>query len=75
MKSLFKKISSLFIIMLLAITMFGCGSESNDDYSIHTDLQKSYLSGDYKLIRTYAKGEEELSKPKPIVITWKADES
>ena len=75
MKSLFKKISSLFIIMLLAITMFGCGSESNDDYSIHTDLQKSYLSGDYKLIRTYAKGEEELSKPKPIVITWKADKS
>ena len=74
MKNLFKKIVSVLMLAVLAITMFGCGSESNDDYSIHTDLQKSYLSGDYKLIRTYVKGNEELSKPKPIVITWNASE-
>ena len=74
MKYLFKKILSVLMLAVLAITMFSCNSEREITYEIHTDLQKTYLAGDYKLIGTYVKGNEELSKPKPIVITWNASE-
>lgn len=74
MKSILKKILSLLLV-LLSTTLISCNNSSGNEYDIHTDLQKSYLEGDYKLIRTYAKGEEELSKPKPIVITWKVNET
>ena len=39
-------------------------------YSIHTEKQTKYLSGDYKLASVYGKGSEELSKPQGITIDF-----
>lgn len=38
-------------------------------YSIHTDLQNQYLSGDYKVAPEEANGTSELSKPKHVTFT------
>lgn len=70
MKKYLKRILFIITLLLLPLTLISCGNKTIT-YEIHTDLQKSYLEGDYKLIHTYAKGEEELSKPMPITITWK----
>ena len=70
MKNIIKKISSILFIFLLVFTLFSC--DKKEEYSIHTELQANYLAGDYKLIRSYGKGVEELSKPKSITISWKA---
>ena len=69
MKKYIKRIFLLLAIIILPLTLISCGSKPVS-YEIHTELQKIYLEGDYKLISVYAQGEEELSKPKAITITW-----
>ena len=71
MRKYIRRIVSLIFILLTVVSVSGCGGKT-ESYEIHTEAQKSYLEGDYNLIRTYAKGEAELSKPVPVTITWKA---
>ena len=37
---------------------------------IHTDKQAKYLAGKYSLIRLFANGKKELSKPEPVSFSW-----
>ena len=41
--------------------------------SIHTDLQAAYLDDDLESVTNYAKGNAELSKPKPVHLQWKSE--
>ena len=61
----------LFLLCLFSLVFFiSCKSNNIVDFTIHTDLQAEYLTKDYGLITQYAKGTEELSIPKPIVLEW-----
>lgn len=70
-----------FEIILLTIFSFllliGCNDKlivngvEIEIYSIHTELQNEFLSNDYNLITQYAKGDQELSRPNPVVLEWK----
>lgn len=68
MRKKYIRILTLICLLLFSFGLSGC--EKNKSYDIHTEAQKNYLAGDYTLISSYADGEEELSKPKAIVITW-----
>ena len=46
-------------------------SKYKDDVRIHTDLQDEYLNDNYEAATKYAFGVEELSRPKPIELSWK----
>ena len=77
---------TLLIIASLFIISCGTNDKTNIDedelllkeyngetipiYSIHTEKQNKYLSGDYKLASVYGKGTEELSKPAGITIDF-----
>lgn len=79
-RSLFLKITSFLLLVLLSFSIIGCNKNENTNekptiiadakYEIHTDLQKEYLAGNYVLITRFASGKEELSKPNPVTITW-----
>lgn len=43
-------------------------SSISSGFGIHTGAQAKYLAGNYKLYKSYASGEEELSRPEPVVI-------
>lgn len=73
MKNVIKKYLSVLFLFVLIFTLFSCDKNKNLGYSIHTEAQANYLAGDYKQIRSYGKGVEELSKPKSITISWKSD--
>lgn len=58
-------------VLLLGISLSSTGCAAKESFfDIHTEIQNSYLSGDYKLISKYARGKEELSKPVPIELSW-----
>ena len=76
---MFKQIKRLFgllILLMIVVVLGGCNAEKYnspiEQFEIHTELQMKYLQGDYKLISIYASGEEELSKPEAITLTWDA---
>ena len=71
MKKIFKKIFIILSAFIIIFILNSCNSNVSE-YEIHTEAQITYLEGDYKLIRIYAKGDQELSKPKPITISWDA---
>lgn len=48
---------------------------SVEQFDIHTDLQKSYLSDEIASINNYASGVEELSKPKSLKLEFEVDEA
>ncbi|MCH5350566.1 MAG: tyrosine-protein phosphatase [Clostridiales bacterium] len=45
----------------------------DDSVSLHTALQTEYLADDYNNIAKYAKGDKELSIPKPVQLSWVAE--
>ena len=49
--------------------------DGKERVSFHTDLQKAYLDDQIDSINTYARGIEELSRPKPIEFTWESEEN
>lgn len=63
------KLASLFLVVLLNLSMVGCKKDVN--YDLHTEQQANYLNGDYNLISLYANGTEELSKPNLVSLEWK----
>ena len=71
MKKLFKKLSVILSVFLFVLTLNSCNGNVTE-YEMHTEVQASYIEGDYKLISLYARGDQELSKPKPITISWDA---
>ena len=71
LKKIFKKLFIILSAFIIIFTLNSCNSNVVE-YEIHTEAQITYLEGDYKLISLYAKGDQELSKPKPITISWDA---
>lgn len=81
-----KKVVSLLCVTLCTLTVLcGCGDNGNqtvecdfvlsdlgDSVCLHSDLQAEYLASDYQAVPSSAKGTEELSRPKPAVLTWTA---
>lgn len=70
MRKVFKKILLVLAFMFFIISINSCKQTEILDLEIHTEAQISYLEGNYDLIRSYAKGDKELSKPKAIKISW-----
>ena len=80
----------LTIIPTIAM-LFSCGgsaSSSQEAYSgpiefidppttvsIHTDLQASYLDDEIESVTKYATGKAELSRPKPVHLEWKSEDT
>lgn len=67
-----KKLLLSLLIFIYAILLIGCGSKEQD---FHTQVQNDYLSGNYTNATVYAVGEAELSRPKPITLSWKVKAS
>ena len=76
MKNIVLKIFSLLMIFLLSFTLLSCDENEEEEikvdevFTIHTELQTTYLAGNYKLVLSYATGKEELSRPLPITLKW-----
>ena len=76
-----KKKLLIFIVGILSLFMaVGCKKTTktevpikDDGISIHTDLQEAYLKDDYDNFSKYATGVENLSTPKPVVLTFGED--
>ena len=63
--------------LLLILTLFfsvclivACG---NKTVNLHTELQSNYLNDDYSTATNYATGEDELSRPQPVSLSWKGN--
>ena len=72
MRKIIRRLLSVVFALLTVISVSSCGAIEVVPYEMHTELQKSYLEGEYDHIMLYAQGIEELSKPNPIVISWDA---
>ena len=72
MRKITRRLLSFVFALLTVISISSCGAIEVVSYEMHTELQKSYLEGEYDHIMLYAQGIEELSKPNPIVISWDA---
>lgn len=76
------RIVSLLLALVCLFSLFvGCSPTANYEWSldeldspadIHTELQKQYLLDEYTSVKSYAKGEEELSRPLPVRLLWSA---
>lgn len=61
----------LFTAILSAIILVSCTSVKTPEvFEIHTPLQQEFLSGPYEMATIYAKGNEELSRPEPVIIEY-----
>ena len=77
MKGFILKIVTFILLLLFSVSLVSC-SEAEEEkvivadqtFEIHTQLQKEYLAGDYKMISLFAKGKKELSKPQAINLSW-----
>ena len=67
----------LTILIFLLVLAVGCGHEEVDPTkaNFHTELQTKYLTGDPENATLYAKGNEELSRPLPIHLSWEENSS
>ena len=83
MKSGRKVMSTLCVVLCALLVICACSpqalacewnlAEFSSDVVIHTDKQSMYLAGDYNAISSYAKGNEELSRPNAVHLSWSAD--
>lgn len=62
-----RKILSILLFIFVLFGLFSCGKATGD---FHTDLQNKYLNDNPKNATIYANGEEELSRPEAIKLTW-----
>ena len=77
MKGFILKIVTFILLLLFSVSLVSCSEAevekvivADQTFEIHTQLQKEYLAGDYKMISLFAKGKEELSKPQTINLSW-----
>ena len=77
MKGFILKIVTFILLLLFSVSLVSCSEAevekvivADQTFEIHTQLQKEYLAGDYKMISLFAKGKEELSKPLPVKLSW-----
>ena len=76
MKGFILKIVTFVLLLLFSISLVSCNEKeekvivADQTFEIHTELQKDYLAGDFKMISLFAKGKEELGKPLPINLSW-----
>ena len=76
MKGFILKIVTFVLLLLFSISLVSCNEKeekvivADQTFEIHTELQKDYLAGDFKMISLFAKGKEELSKPLPVKLSW-----
>lgn len=82
MKGFILKIVTFVLLLLFSISLVSCSKEEEEKvivadqtFEIHTELQRDYLAGDFKLISLFAKGKEELSKPQAINLSWDSNAS
>ena len=71
-KNIIKKVL-LVLIIVFSIFAFGCTKEQEKEllkFDIHTDVQNNYLNNTRDTASLYAKGQEELSYPEPIHLSW-----
>lgn len=79
-------VCTLIVCLVLALCACGTQNDGSDQdavtwtleeidtpVEIHTELQLSYLTGDYRDISTYATGDKELSRPVPLTLSWVAE--
>lgn len=82
-KSFICLILSVLMALTCMSTAFAKEPETTDiileelggEVVLHTDLQCNYLFGKYYNISRYADGTEELSRPRPVSLTWTANET
>ena len=72
-----KKILFILITLLVGFSLFSCGVDEKEEvleqnFEIHTEVQKKFLEDRYQLISIYANGKKELSLPLPVVVSWKS---
>lgn len=85
MKRTMKIFTAVFLASCMLLSLYGCGGQGDDAASVewqleivqgmvdlHTEEQRQYLAGDYAAIGDYAKGKEELSRPKSLKLSWSA---
>lgn len=78
MKKFLKSIVSSVMALCVALCVCSCGtvkldwklSSADEDVCLHTFEQSVYLASDYSKIDLYASGQEELSRPRPVSLTW-----
>jgi hypothetical protein len=77
MKGFILKIVTFILLLLFSVSLVSCSETevekvivADQTFEIHTQLQKEYLAGDYKMISLFAKGKEELSKPQATNLSW-----
>ncbi len=67
------KIVLIVSVILTVILLFSACQKPvlpSDTYSLHTELQASYLADDKAHIDRYASGQEELSRPRPVTLDF-----
>ncbi|MCH5180877.1 MAG: tyrosine-protein phosphatase [Erysipelotrichales bacterium] len=71
------KLAKNLVLLLITGVLLSCSSTSielkqfKEEVKIHTDLQDEFLNDNYGAIGVYASGVAELSKPKPVELSWK----
>ena len=75
----FKRITALILAAALIFALSGCKpvyevtiTELKGTVEFHTETQAQYLKDLYLNATEYARGREELSRPNPVVLKWKA---
>lgn len=69
-----KKFFAVFLSIVCLASVTACGAK-NEPLSFHSEKQEAYLNDAYKNYTLYANGTEELSKPEPIVLSFKGNGS
>lgn len=76
-----KKLWILLLIIVSSFLLISCNDKliingvEIEKVSIHTDLQNEFFLNENLILPENVKGNEELSRPKPVVLEWKASEA
>ena len=71
MKKIVLRITLFLLLVLLGVSVVGCAEDTDGKvFDIHTETQNAYLNDKYDMATLYAKGDEELSKPVAITLSW-----
>ena len=72
-----QKISRNFMLVLVTGMLLSCSlsniqlTKYRHPIKIHTSLQDDFLEDNYQAVGRYASGQEELSRPNPVELSWK----
>lgn len=78
---MFKKFYVFLLIIISSVLLFSCNDKlivngvEIEKIIIHTELQNEFFLNENLILPENVKGNEELSRPKPVVLEWKASEA